>query len=536
MLLFTSLALAADYEAEAVERMKLGFDLDDVRAELAAPAAAPPAPDQPARAALPLEPNSTLERVVVLRDRAIVTRTRTTEVPAGESRLRFEGLPLGVDASSLHAELRSGDGRIVAVEVVAGAGDVEETERITAIRAEATALSDELGRVRDRLEALLLQRDYLRSALLPAGDHPLPTLDTVKGSLAWLGDAERDLAKKLRAEELQAEQLGKKLSPLLVKLADPRATGATVRVDLDRPASGPVTVALRYTVGGASWWPTYAARLDEATRAVTLETSALVRQTTGEAWTNATIELSTANPQVGGAAPELSAWILDESGVDGASLAVQGSARSGAGALTVAVPGKRSIAGDGSEARIPLSSRTAPTTLSLTTVPREELEVFRAAQVTWTGETPLLPGEVASFVDGDYVGSAIIGAVAPGAELELGFGVDDRVEVKRALMERKVENLVGGRVRYTLRYRTTLHNYAKDPRTVTVSDQLPVSQWERITVTPIDGTPATPDPDAPAGVQRWRVEVPAGTSRTLDFGFVVTAPRELATRMDMMLM
>jgi hypothetical protein len=108
LIVLVTQALAGEYAAQARELMQLDFDLEDVRAKLAAPAAAPPAPipDAPARAALPLAPNSTLEHVVVLRDRAIVTRVRTVELPAGTSRIRFEGLPLGLDASTLHAEVR----------------------------------------------------------------------------------------------------------------------------------------------------------------------------------------------------------------------------------------------------------------------------------------------------------------------------------------------------------------------------------------------------------------------------------------------
>jgi len=284
MLVLVALAFAGsnNYAEEAKSRMKLSFDLDAVEGELAAsPAPAPAAARSaygngpvaaPQPPPLPLEPNSTLDHVMVLRDRAIVTRAREVTLESGARRVRFEGLPLGIDPSTLTAELRGGKARVVGLELVSGTGDVEETERIAEVRKHATELTDQLGEVRDRIEALLVQRAYLDAAVLtpPGEGRATPSLDAVKGTLGWLGDAERDLATKLRANEDQAQKLGEELEPLLVKLHNPLATGMTVRVDLDVASDGPVDVALRYGVFGASWSPTYAARLDPDSQSVTL--------------------------------------------------------------------------------------------------------------------------------------------------------------------------------------------------------------------------------------------------------------------------
>ncbi len=541
MLILASFAFATDYAAEAKARMRLSFDLDSVEEALAAPpspsAVAPKTVARPPT--LPLEPNSTLREVVVLRDRAIVTRSRMVELSTGSQRVRFEGLPLGIDTATLASELRVGKARVVGVELVSGTGDVEETERITIVRTDAAELTGRLGGVRDRIEALLMQRAYLDRALLSASSEarPAPTLDVVKTTYSWLGDTERDLASKLREQETLAQELGEKLEPLLVKLQDPRATGLTVRVDLDVQAAGPVTLALRYGVHGASWTPAYSARMDEDSRVVRLETHALVRQYTGEAWTDAELQLSTASPVVGGAAPTVNAWVLDEHGSGVGGLVVANGQSGGAGARVFPVEGRRSIAGDGSEVRIPLTAQEAPASFSLATVPRVTPEVFRSAQVAWSGDAPLLPGAVASFVGGDYVGSALIGAVAPGEPLMLGFGVEDRVQVSRQLLSRRVEHLVGGRVRTTVRFRTTVHNFGRTAQTVSLTDQVPVSQVDKITVNLIESSlPSAPRPDGAPGVLCWDLPLAAGAEQAIELSFSVTAPRELQAQMlDMLL-
>ncbi len=74
---------------------------------------------------------------------------------------------------------------------------------------------------------------------------------------------------------------------------------------------------------------------------------------------------------MGGAAPELTPWLLDEYGVDASSIGSTGGASSGAGARVYPVDGKRTLAGDGSQARFPLASVTGNVALALDTVDRK---------------------------------------------------------------------------------------------------------------------------------------------------------------------
>ncbi|MFZ5481757.1 MAG: mucoidy inhibitor MuiA family protein [Myxococcota bacterium] len=550
-----TLAFAGDYAEAAKAMMELSFDEDVVRSRLDAPAPAAAARSGATavpRARLPLEPNSDVDKVVVFRDRALVTRVRTVEVAKGEGSVVFEGLPLGLVAESLEAQARDGDAKITGVELVSGAGEVEAGARTDEVKAEAKKLLDEVGACRDRIEALLAQREYLRGTLLPdgGGARALPTLDQMKGTLAFVGDAERDIAAKLRKELDAARELDEDIAPLLVKLDDPLATGMTVRVEVDAAKPGPATVALRYEVGGASWSPSYAARLDVATGRVTLDTQGVVTQGTGEDWTRAALFLSTADPARAGALPELGAWVLGGGygGIEAvgyyaeadriapsattAAIATDMSARvEGSGAVVFAIPGRRDVAGDASAVRLPIGAQTFASTVELATVPKVVPEVFRRARLRYDGSAPLLPGQLASFVGSDYVGAGAVDTLVPGEELSLAFGTDDRLRVERQLVSRTQERLGGKRVRYTFHFRVRLQNFAGKALEVLVTDQVPVSEDERVEVERLDSTPALPPgPEDPQGVLRWRPTVPANGEAVLDLRFRVTAPREVDLR------
>ncbi len=557
-----AMAGGQDFAAEAKKQMRLSFDLDEIEGMLQEP---PMQYGEYAAPVLPLEPNSDVESVTVFRDRALVTRVLTQSVGKGPGGITFEGLPLGLAADSLHATVSTGDARITGVELVSGHGDVEETDHIVEIREEMTGITEELGQVRDRIESLLAQRAYLRDTLLNTGEEgrPQPSLDQIRGTLTFVGDAEQEIAAELRKEQARASELDEQLSPLLVKLENPLATGMRVRVDLESGGGGAVTVGLRYQVFGARWWPSYNARLNGESEQVTLEYYGIVSQETGEDWNDVALMLSTANPSSSGELPALNSWYLgrDTYGGDynvGANLALgrgyydsplnemqanpqtivpQGIVDSnmnasvqGAGAVVFAIPGQRTIAGDGSEQRLPVGNQTFGAAMELATVPKLVPEVYRQARIKYQGEAPLLPGAVSTFVGADYVGSGQLKTVVPGEELLLSFGTDDSLRVERQLIGRQQEFVGPGKktTRWTFHFRIKVSNFGGEAQTVRLVDQVPVAEIDRITVKMLETSEPLPaNPDDGPGILKWKMKVPPGGEQVIELRFSVTAPTDI---------
>jgi hypothetical protein len=502
------------------------------------------------RVRLPLESNSTMAAVTVHRDRAVITRYRELDLAAGAHTVTFEGLPLGMSSDGLSASIQGATARIVSVELLSGAGKVIDTERIDAVRTEAEGLVAQLGDVRDRIEALLAQRQYLRSAMIPQASTSSQAVAQVRAGLEFVEDAERRIAKDLREQKDQADELARQVEPLMIKLEDPLATGQPVRIDVDAERKGKVRVQLQYTVPGVGWAPSYSARLDPETCRVELEMFGVVTQASGEDWTDVDIALSTADPAGRSSVPVLTPWTLGRSG----GVGVIGALDAGSGATTAAPPvdagtggvvdakldarvegrgavvlgivGKRTIRGDGSPQRLPVGVQTLEGTLALATVPKLAPEVQRRAVVRYDGTLPLLPGSVSSFVGRDYVATGRIDAVLPGEALELAFGADDRFRISRQLVGRQRERAGRKSTRYTFRFRTTVSNRGDEPATVEVFDQLPLSEDSRIEVKVLDIGGGTQSPED--GAIRWSITVPAQGEAALELSFSVTVPDDLS--------
>lgn len=570
MVFGASIALGQDLQDEAERLMNLDFSLDEIQEKIAKPkrraAPAPIAADGYGYEAeeyaydtgvayvepvdrLPLEPNSTLETVTVFRDRAIVTRTLAVSLDAGVQSVTFEGLPWTLMEAGLTAGVAKGGARIVGVEVVSASRELlEDDASLESVRTEAEDKVDALGLVRDHIEALLAERRYLRTALVPPGATSGVSVGQVQAGLRFVSEAEARISKELRQQQKEAEDLAEDLHPLLVKMDDPLASGQPVQIDLEVTKAGKVVLELEYGVPGAGWTPAYNARLDPDTSEVELDVYGVVQQRTAEDWTDAEILLSTANPASTASSEDLMPWTLGRSGSAGVyNLEAGTGATTGApsapsgggvvdsdmqadvqrgGVVVLAIPGKRTIRGDGSAQRLPVGTQRLSATSSLRSVPKLEPAVSRQARVTYDGKLPLLPGEVSTFVGKDFVGSRFLDTVIPGEALELSFGTDDRYRVTRELVERTSSRAGRKATRYTFRFETTVVNHGAAAGEVTVVDQVPVAQDAGIDVDVLEaGSGVRNEVD---GKVTWTLELAPGGKAVVPLAFTVVIPDELA--------
>jgi uncharacterized protein (TIGR02231 family) len=147
-------------------------------------------------------------------------------------------------------------------------------------------------------------------------------------------------------------------------------------------------------------------------------------------------------------------------------------------------------------------------------------EAHLRAVVTNTGRT-LLAGPVSTFLDDTFVGTSVIEQTAPGAEIELALGVDDRVTVERELVERTAHKSRFGSTRGAVeRWRVTVTNGRTAPVRVAVRDRVPVSRHADVKIVDVLFTPEPAERDE-LGRVAWVAQIDAGATWTADVRFGV---------------
>ncbi len=539
-------------------------------------------------AAAPVD--SRITAVTVYADRAVVTRVAEVTVgKAGPLEAEFSGLPVQVvDASLRVAGRGTAQATILDVSVKVAQLESAPSGRIKALEDEIAGLQRDRGQLADREGILDKQDGYLGqiagATTQPQGKDGLrTTIDEWTKLLAFMDDQRTRIAKE--REDLSAKEtdMDAKIEARQRTLAELRGAGRRsakdVVVRLDAATAGKLDLTLSYALTGATWSPSYDARLSAGKPVVDLGYYGLVRNATGEDWTNVALTLSTAQPSRGGSAPELSPWIVDvyqpplprpigslsmeknlrfggavETG-DEVQLSPFGVSRqairrdyvSTSASASVAQPGLTSatfrvtapatLKSDGSLQKVSIAAAELPVSLSYHVTPKLVETAFLSAKAKNTTDYPLLAGPLNAFLGDAFVATSRLKTVMPGEHFELALGADDGIAVKRRLVNRFTETvgITSSTTRVSYEFLITLTNTKAAAERVVVSEPVPVSRNEKIEVKLVApdesdvGTPAAPKTVTreEGGKLVWRLDLKPGETREIPLKFRVEYPSSL---------
>jgi uncharacterized protein (TIGR02231 family) len=506
--------------------------------------------------------------VTVYPTQARVTRRGRTDLAAGEQVVEVGPLPLSMDADSIRVSGR-GAATVLGVDVVLRRQATPSDGTVTAVLEEQRALQDELAEIADT-ETVLRQRQAFLTDLgerasgafaralatgATAPESVTAFAGTMGGELTSVLAGVRELQHRRTRITEQVAALERKLRDLSGK-REPDERFAVVALAVS--AAGPVELDVSYQVPDAGWRSTYDVRLTGETLRLTW--FGLVEQRTGEDWPECELALSTARPSGVVAIPELRPWYLDPllpaplpppqsfpvygappGAMPAAAMAPAPRAAMAAAEFDAAPPVQLAqarveegpvaatyrparvvaVPADGSTSRATVLVLDLATQLDHVAAPVRSTDVHLRAMVTNTSQHTLPAGSAAVFHEADFVSKTTLSTWAPGEELELALGLDDRVRVERELTRRTATKAtLGSSRRREVEYRTTIGNYTGRPVRITVLDQLPVSRHDAISVkeTLLEPQPAE---RTDLGVLTWRLVVPEGQSQTVRLGYRV---------------
>jgi uncharacterized protein (TIGR02231 family) len=128
-------------------------------------------------------------------------------------------------------------------------------------------------------------------------------------------------------------------------------------------------------------------------------------------------------------------------------------------------------------------------------VPVLSPHVFRLCKLANKSNYVLLPGEATMYVGSDFVGRMTLPLVAIGEEFTAGFGVDPQIQVAREPLA-KNKSIQGGNQVHTYDYRIRVTSYKTTAVKLQVWDRLPKADNEVVAVDLLNDSPRlSEDPD-----------------------------------------
>lgn len=502
-----------------------------------------------------------IDSVIVFSDRAVVRRVQALPADKASGAVRFHSLPVALVRDSVRA---AGKGVTITGVSVRATEPASEREWLTdPLKQAVDQLDQKLNAERDRLATYAEQLRLLGSlgGLTTAqSDHEL-RLGTIKtdgwkAAVEFMEEKRSSYQVKIRAANLMVQNLQRERDEAAHKLNEAmtarRRSSFEVDVTYHGKPGADGEVSLEYTVTNVSWTPLYDLRGSAEGGAYYLVSNANIRQTTGEAWEDVSMTLSTARPAVGTAPGMLQAWRVTAGSLTppGGSTRRAGGAdnraednapgESPAGAalasttLTVQLPGRETIASDNADHQVTLRTSKLAANLLHVAIPSLTAQVFLRARLNNGTGMPLLLGKVSVFLDGNFVGtSAFSHLAAAGEDFDIYLGPDQRLQVKRTLLKGDVEGsgVFAKKVTITNQWQIEIANYSGKSRQLLIYDQFPVSADPSIETKFMGASRAIDYKDA-NGLLTWRYDVAQGKREHFDFAYALTLPRTMWDRFE----
>ena len=289
---------------------------------------------------------SSIDRVLLYSDRALVIRVGKISVPAGRSRVAFEGLPGKLYDFSVAAALTGPvAAKIANIEVEPVYKTTFRTKEAEEASQDLKSLEREMRVLQDQRAAVLGEADFAKAIRIgarpPAAIEPKPlplAPDSWAAVLDFLGQGFREAA--LREREL-AEKMDDLRAKIVVASARARMllsykNELTKRVILEIAAEKPADcgVEVSYIIPDAAWFPRYDVRADLNAGRIEITSYGLVRQESGEDWSDAQLSFSAAEPSMAASLPVLTSWRIAAAEPPAAAPGYRGGGKTGTAVIS----------------------------------------------------------------------------------------------------------------------------------------------------------------------------------------------------------
>lgn len=522
---------------------------------------------------------SKLQKVTVYLQGAHLYYNETVNLQSGNNEITFEGISPYVNIASLQASSKSAivmdvkhNLKYKEKEVVTKKYD-KDIERVLDSLEE---LSFEIKDVDNKFKVLAQEKSMLLNNRIMKGEPLKDSLVLIKEGMIFL----KEKLNSIYEQELKLERAKAKLTKQKSKLETRHNTltllqNGTINESVanaqpihqiivtlfsELPATA-VPVSFNYFVSNANWQPVYNLQATSAKNSLELKYFANVTQSTGLAWNNVPLTLSTSNPAESNTKPELSPWYLSYQQYireynknitqSNAYRPLESQTISKDGATEYSVKKNEAdylknyvqmsenmirteyeiklnynITADNKPHKVLINQKDTPMSMEFAAVPKICTDAYLLARVTGWEDMNIIPGNARLYFDNTFVGEMYLDASTTDDTLDINLGRDKSIAItrkkvkedfkKKVLSDEKVE---------TRTIEIMVRNTKNVPIELVIEDQIPVvSGTNEIKVALVSSDGATLD--ASTGKLTWNKKLKVKESEKITFTYEIKYPKD----------
>ncbi len=335
---------------------------------------------------------------------------------------------------------------------------------------------------------------------------------------------------------------------------------STIIVTVSAKSAITGSLTTTYITSNAGWYPLYDIRAKDAKSPVQLAYKAQVLQNTGYDWSNVKVVLSTSNPSIGGEKPVLTSWFIDVyepstykknkdkvmtpsynwSESESAGKPSSDDMKANVSAATIAeftsevettlsvefvigIPYTILSGGKGQQVDVKNIDLTADYEYAV--VPKLELSAFLLARVAKWDTYNIISGNANIYFEGTFVGKTYIDASNTSDTLDIALGRDPRIVVERNLItDYTSKKVFGSNRKDDYGYEIVIRNTKRDPVTIVIEDQYPISQNGVLSVELVEASGATVDETTKK--LTWKRTIASGETTKIILKYSIKYPKD----------
>jgi len=158
-------------------------------------------------------------------------------------------------------------------------------------------------------------------------------------------------------------------------------------------------------------------------------------------------------------------------------------------------------------------------------VPKLSENVFLIGKISDWYKAELIDGEVNVYLENSYVGKSNINTEQFKDTLDISFGIDNNISIKREKLTEFSENqFIGANRKETVAYKLTLRNNKSYPISTLIYDQIPISTTKDIQVETLEISGGKLDADT--GKVEWEISLKPNENKELIIKYSVKYPKD----------
>ncbi|MBN2778614.1 MAG: DUF4139 domain-containing protein [Bacteroidales bacterium] len=496
--------------------------------------------------------NAKIEKVTVYLYGAEVKATSSIKLEKGRGEFEIKCISPHAVANSVQISNKHSV-EILSLSVVDYYQDAEkEFPEIKRMNDSIKLIQQKITNLTNQKNSYESEMDYLRNNISIGGANSgvnIPDLKTAstyyrERNLA-VSDKVTELNKSIQIENDLINNIDKRKSDIIIKN---NMQFKKIVIEYESESSITAGFDISYISGKCGWAPAYDLKAKEIGEPVEMRYKAKVFNNTGIPWQSVDMILSTGDPLQGASAPTISTWDLgftgDNSKAGIYNNAIKNEYRQFEAAqyqvmdeniaystVTVSeisvefpIEKKYNIPDNGKPYTIDVTKYTLDADFSYYAVPKYESHVYLIGKITGWEDLSLIDGDMNVYFGDTYLGVSHLNTNTLNDTLELSFGRDKQISIKRNRIEEFTKkSLLGNSRKESFAYDILVKNNRKVEVELKIIDQAPISRESEIEVSIGELSGAEYNPVT--GKITWTTKLKPAESKKFSFDYNVKYPK-----------